>query len=164
MVLTQYRRGEYMLETTLCLLKKDNKILLAMKKRGFGEGKYNGVGGKIEGGETPDEAMMRETKEEILVAPTQYEKVGIIEFDEFYKGQKERVMFHLYIASEWQGEPTESEEMKPEWFDIQNIPYDRMFPDDKYWLPLILEGKKIKAYFDFDEEWNLLNKKIEDFE
>ena len=151
-----------MLETTLCLLKKENEILLAMKKRGFGEGKYNGVGGKIEGGETPDEAMIRETKEEILVTPTQYEKVGIIEFDEFYKGQKERVMFHLYIASEWQGEPTESDEMKPEWFDIQSIPYDKMFPDDKYWLPLILEGRKIKAYFDFDEEWNLLGKKIDD--
>ena len=151
-----------MLETTLCLLKKDNKILLAMKKRGFGEGKYNGVGGKIESVETPEEAMIRETEEEILVTPTKYEKVGIIEFDEFYKGKKEKVMFHLYIASKWQGEPTESEEMKPEWFDIKNIPYDRMFPDDKYWLPLILEGKKIRAYFDFDEEWNLLNKKIEE--
>jgi mutator protein MutT len=151
-----------MLETTLCLLKKEDKILLAMKKRGFGEGKYNGVGGKIEGGETPDDAMIRETKEEILVTPTKYEKVGIIEFDEFYKGQKEKVMFHLYVASEWQGEPTESDEMKPEWFDIQSIPYDKMFPDDKYWLPLILEGRKIKAYFDFDEEWNLLGKKIDD--
>ena len=71
-------------------------------------------------------------------------------------------MFHLYVASEWQGEPTESDEMKPEWFDIQSIPYDKMFPDDKYWLPLILEGRKIKAYFDFDEEWNLLGKKIDD--
>ena len=82
-----------MLETTLCLLKKDNKILLAMKKRGFGEGKYNGVGGKIESVETPEEAMIRETEEEILVTPTKYEKVGIIEFDEFYKGKKEKVMF-----------------------------------------------------------------------
>jgi mutator protein MutT len=151
-----------MLETTLCLLKKDNRILLAMKKRGFGEGKYNGVGGKIENGETPEEAMIRETQEEIAVTPIEYEKVGIIEFDEFYKGQKEKVMFHLYVASEWQGEPTESDEMKPEWFDIQSIPYDKMFPDDKYWLPLILEGRKIKAYFDFDEEWNLLGKKIDD--
>ena len=136
-----------MLETTLCLLKKNNKILLAMKKRGFGEGKYNGVGGKIESGETPEDAMIRETEEEVSVTPTKYEKVGIIEFDEFYKGKKEKVMFHLYIVSKWQGEPTESEEMKPEWFDIKNIPYDRMFPDDKYWLPLILEGKKIRAYF-----------------
>ena len=63
------------LETTLCLLRKDNKILLAMKKRGFGTGKYNGVGGKIENGETLNEAMIRETKEEIGVIPTKYEKV-----------------------------------------------------------------------------------------
>ena len=78
-----------MLETTLCLLKKDNEILLAMKKRGFGEGKYNGVGGKIENGETPEEAMLRETQEEISVTPTKYEKVGFLEFDEYYKGKKE---------------------------------------------------------------------------
>jgi len=151
-----------MLETTLCLLKKDNQILLAMKKRGFGEGKYNGVGGKIKEGETPEEAMIRETKEEISVTPTKYEKVGFIEFDEFYKDSKIRLAFHLYLAYEWDGEPAESDEMKPEWFNIDDIPYAKMFPDDKYWLPLILEGRKIKAYFDFDEVWNVLSKKIED--
>ena len=71
------------LETTLSLLKKDNKILLGMKKRGFGEGKYNGVGGKLKENETPEIAMIRETQEEINVTPTKYEKVGIIEFDEY---------------------------------------------------------------------------------
>ena len=76
------------METTLCLLKKENKILLAMKKKGFGEGKYNGVGGKLEENETPEEAMIRETQEEICVTPTEYEKVGVISFDEFYKGKK----------------------------------------------------------------------------
>ena len=151
-----------MLETTLCLLKKDNKILLAMKKRGFGEGKYNGVGGKLEEGETPEQAMIRETKEEILVTPTKYEKVGFLEFDEYYKGKKGRIAFHLYIATEWIGEPSESDEMIPKWFDINEIPYDKMFPDDKHWLPYILDGKKIKAYFDFDEEWNLISKSITD--
>lgn len=150
------------LETTLCLLKNDKQILLAMKKRGFGEGKYNGVGGKIKEGETLEEAMIRETKEEILVTPTKYEKVGFIEFDEFYKDSKIRLAFHLYLVYEWEGEPTESDEMKPEWFNIDDIPYAKMFPDDKYWLPLILEGRKIKAYFDFDEDWNVLSKKIED--
>ena len=151
-----------MLETTLCLLKKDNKILLAMKKRGFGEGKYNGVGGKLKNGETPEEAMIRETKEEISVIPVDYEKVGFIKFDEYYKGKKEKVSFHLYIVNNWIGEPTESEEVNPKWFDINSIPYDKMFPDDKYWLPLILKGKKINAYFDFDEDWKLLYKEIND--
>lgn len=148
------------LETTLCLLKRNNEILLAMKKRGFGEGKYNGVGGKIEFGETPEDAMIRETQEEINVTPIKYEKVGLIEFDEYYKGNKQNLVFHLYMVYDWVGEISESEEMSPKWFNINNIPYEKMFPDDKYWLPLILEGKKVKAYFDFDENWNLLSKEI----
>ncbi len=152
------------LETTLCLLKCDNKILLAMKKRGFGEGKYNGVGGKLEGNETPEEAMIREAKEEINVVPLKYEKVGLIEFDEFYKNKKQNLVFHLYLVYEWDGDIIDTEEMAPKWFDINEIPYDKMFPDDKYWLPLILDGKKIKAYFDFDEDWNVLSKKIEELE
>ena len=150
------------LETTLCLLKKEDKILLAMKKRGFGEGKYNGVGGKIEKNETPEQAMIRETQEEILVTPIDYEKVGLIEFDEYYKGIKQKLAFHLYIVHKWNGTISETEEMKPQWFSINEIPYNKMFPDDKYWLPLVLKGKKIKAYFDFDENWNLISKNIED--
>ena len=149
------------LETTLCLLIKENKILLAMKKRGFGAEKYNGVGGKIKKGETPEQAMVRETQEEINVTPTNYDKVGLIEFDEYYKGNKENIIFHLYLVYDWEGTISESEEMKPEWFDITKIPFKKMFPDDKYWLPLVLEGKKIKAYFDYDENWNILSKKIE---
>lgn len=148
------------LETTLCLLKRNNEILLAMKKRGFGEGKYNGVGGKIEFDETPEDAMIRETQEEINVTPIKYEKVGLIEFDEYYKGNKQNLVFHLYMVYDWTGKISESEEMSPKWFNINNIPYEKMFPDDKYWLPLILKGKKVKAYFDFDENWNLLSKEI----
>ena len=150
------------METTLCLFKKDDQILLAMKKRGFGAGKYNGVGGKLEDNETPDEAMIRECQEEIGLTPTEYEKVGYISFDEYYKGKKEKVSFHLYFATKWTGELVETDEMAPNWFDLDSIPYDNMFPDDKYWLPLVLEGKKIKAYFEFDEEWNIISKSIEE--
>lgn len=150
------------IETTLLLLRKEDKILLAMKKRGFGEGLYNGVGGKLENDETPEEAMLRETKEEIDIVPTEYEKVAIMEFNEFVKGEKTHLIFHLYLASKWDKEPSETEEMKPEWFDIENIPYDKMFPDDKYWMPFILEGRKIKGFFEFDENWNLLTYDIND--
>ena len=150
------------LETTLCLLIEDNKVLLGKKKRGFGEGKYNGVGGKIEKGETPEEAMIRETQEEINVTPINYEKVGTIEFDEYYKGNKEKVIFHLYITDKWEGNPIESDEIKPYWFEIDNIPYDNMFPDDIYWLPLVLDNKKIKEYFEFDENWNIIKKEIKE--
>ena len=152
------------IETTLALLKRKDEILLALKKRGFGEGKYNGVGGKIKENETPEDAMIRETQEEILVTPTQYEKVGIVEFNEFIKGKKQNLVFHLYMVNEWLGEPTESDEMRPYWFKIDSIPYDKMFSDDKYWLPLIIGGKKIKAYFHFDENWNILSSNVKEVE
>ena len=148
------------METTLCFLRKGNKILLAEKQRGFGQGKLNGVGGKLEKGETPEQAMIRETKEEIFVTPTKFDKVGEIEFDEFYKGAKTKLLMHIYFIYKWSGEPKESEEMKPSWFDVDKIPYNRMFPDDPHWLPIVLKGEKIKAYFDFDENWNLISKNI----
>ncbi len=150
------------LETTLVLLRKDNEILLGMKKRGFGEGRYNGIGGKIKSGETPEEAMVRESQEEIAVKPVEYIKMGKVEFLELYKGKKENVVFHLYIATKWEGEPKESDEMIPKWFSISEIPYQQMFPDDKYWLPLVLEGKKVNAFFEFDEQWSLLNYSVEE--
>ena len=151
------------IETTLALLKQGDKILLAMKKRGFGAGNYNGVGGKIKENETPEEAMIRETQEEIFVTPTEYEKVGIVEFEEYIKGEKQNLIFHLYMVNKWIGEPTESDEMKPYWFKMDSIPYDKMFADDKYWLPLVLGGKKIDAHFSFDENWDLVSNDISEF-
>lgn len=120
--------------------------MLAKKKRGFGEGKYNGIGGKLELGETPEEAMIRENKEEIGVIPREYEKYGEISFVEPFKGTLTNMTFHLYVAKKWEGTIVETEEMAPKWFDIDNIPYEEMFNDDQYWLPYILKGKKIKAF------------------
>lgn len=150
------------IETTLLLLRRENEILLAMKKRGFGAGKFNGVGGKIKDGENEVTAMLRETKEEIGIVPTKFEKVGKIDFIEFDKDEKENLIMHLFTAIEWKGEPSESEEMKPKWFNIKEVPYDKMFADDKYWLPMILEGKKIDAFFEFDENWNLISKRVDE--
>ena len=150
------------MQTTLLLGLKNNKLLLAMKKRGFGAGKYNGIGGKLEKGETPEEAMLRETQEEIKITPTEYYKVGEIEFLEYYKGKRINLVFHLYLATDWEGEPTETEEMAPARFDIDNIPYDQMFPGDKHWYPYLLAGKKFNAFFDYDENRNILSYKIEE--
>lgn len=145
-----------LIKTTLLLIRSGNRILLAKKKRGFGAGKYNGIGGKIEVGETSEQAMLRECQEEIAVVPTKYKMMGTNEFLEFYKGVQERVTFDIYVATEWTGGPKETEEMQPEWFEIDNIPYDTMFPDDRYWLPLVLNGKYIQGYFEFDADWKML--------
>lgn len=136
---------------SLLFLRRDNQVLLAMKKRGFGEGRWNGVGGKVEEDETIEAAMIRETQEEISVTPTIYEKVADIEFDEFFKGERTLMHVHVFTSTAWEGEPSESEEMRPDWFATDSLPYDSMWADDPYWLPQVLEGKKIMATFVLDD-------------
>lgn len=148
------------IETTLLLLRKDNKIMLALKKKGFGTGKYNGLGGKLELGENPEEAMLREAYEEGRVKPIDYTYMGENEYSEFINGEPVKLKFYLYITEKWIGDPEETDEMKPYWFDIDKIPYDNMFVGDIYWLPLVLDNKKIHGYFKFDENWNLISHEV----
>lgn len=151
---------------SLLFLRKENEVLLAMKKRGFGEGRWNGVGGKVEEGESIEQAMIRETQEEIGVTPTTYEKVGDIRFDEYFKGVPTLMHVHIFTATDWEGEPEESEEMKPQWFKISDIPYDDMWSDDPYWLPQVLEGKKVLADFKLNENDVIIShtiKEVSDF-
>ena len=145
---------------SLLFLRRDNEILLAMKKRGFGEGRWNGVGGKVEPGESIEQAMIRETQEEISVTPTTYEKVGDIRFDEYFKGEPTLMHVHVFTATEWQGTPKESEEMSPQWFSVQDIPYNDMWSDDEYWLPLVIAGKKVSADFKLDKNDTIISQSV----
>ncbi|MCL5976039.1 MAG: 8-oxo-dGTP diphosphatase [Candidatus Parvarchaeota archaeon] len=153
-------------DVTLCYLfdKNTNKILIAMKKRGFGAGKLNGVGGKVEKGESITDALLRETKEEINVNLKEFEKVAVINF--YFKNNPSDKDFnqraHVFIAYKWEGEPVESEEMAPQWMDIKGLPLEKMWSDDKYWLPDILLGKKITAYFLFNDDNSIAEMEIKE--
>ena len=136
---------------SLLFLQRDDEILLAMKKRGFGEGRWNGVGGKVEAGESIEAAMIREAQEEIGVTPIEFEKVADIRFDEFFKGEPTLMHVHVFMSTTWSGMPVESEEMAPRWFTYSDIPYSDMWSDDHYWLPSVLGGKKISADFKLNE-------------
>ena len=142
------------IRTTLLYIIKDNKILLAEKKRGFGVGKLNGVGGKIENDESIEQAMLRETMEEIGVTPIDFEQRAIIHFDLFYKGEKEKEDTYVFVASNYIGELIETEEMKPKWFELKNLPFEKMFSDDRLWLNSLIEGKKFEANIILDENFN----------
>ena len=133
---------------TLCLLRDGDRILLAMKKRGFGAGNWNGVGGKLQEGETVEEAALREMKEEIGVTAehSALEKAAELTFH-FKDGTD--ILVHTFLVNSWNGEPHESEEMAPKWYRIADIPFQSMWPDDKHWMPLVLAGKKIAAEFHF---------------
>lgn len=134
----------------VCFLLKDDEVLLAMKKRGFGVGKWNGVGGKLKEDETVEEATVREAKEEIGVeiAANDLEKIAEINFH-FPDKEGWDNFVHCYVARKWKGEPQESEEMKPQWFKISEIPLTQMWVADTHWLPQALAGQKIKAEFYF---------------
>lgn len=142
---------------TLLFLRSGSEVLLAMKKRGFGEGRWNGVGGKVESNESIEAAMIREAQEEISVTPLTFSKVADIRFDEYLKGERTLMHVHVFSCTEWQGTPSESEEMRPQWFSSTELPYDAMWADDPYWLPLVLEGKKVSADFVLDESDNIVS-------
>lgn len=139
--------GQTVKDVTNFLFIKDGKVLLGMKKRGFGVNKFNGFGGKLKTGETILEAALREAKEEAGLTPTVYEKYAIIDFSNSYP-----LRMHLFVASAWEGQVVESEEMQPVWFNFEDIPYKEMWEDDIYWLPYILSGKKIIASFTFEND------------
>jgi hypothetical protein len=65
-----------------------------------------------------------------------------------------------FVAHEWEGEPTETDEMAPKWFKLSKIPYKDMWADDIYWLPEVLAGKFVNATFHFDENDQVIRHKI----
>jgi 8-oxo-dGTP diphosphatase/2-hydroxy-dATP diphosphatase len=135
---------------TLTMFRKGNRILLGLKKEGFGAGKWNGFGGKREGQETIEECAQRETKEEIDVKIEKMEKFCLMKFR--FRGEKDVIEVHGFDVKKFSGRPKEIEKLIPQWFEIKDIPFDDMWPDDVFWYPLYLTGKKFKAEFLFDEK------------
>lgn len=144
---------------TLCLLVREGEVLLGMKKRGFGAGRWNGFGGKVHAGETIDAAAAREMEEECGVRPMSMERVGIHEF-EFASARGDILEVHVFRVDTIEGEPQETEEMKPAWFPLDGIPVDEMWPDDRHWIPVFLSGKKFRTRFLFGEGDAVLEKEI----
>jgi 8-oxo-dGTP diphosphatase len=141
----------------LCFIVKNGRILLILKKRGLGAGKVNGPGGKIEPGETPLAAAIRETQEEIGVTPREVEERGHLHF-QFVDGYS--LHCTVFLAAEFDGTPTETDEADPFWAPVDAIPYHDMWEDDQYWLPHMLARQTFLAYFTFNGE-NLVSKKVE---
>jgi len=146
-------------QATLCFLTKEDEVLLAMKKRGFGQGKWNGIGGKVGEGESVREAAVREVEEEIKVAVNTLKKVATLDFY-FQDTPHWNQQVIVFLIDKWIGEPSETEEMAPSWFKKNAIPYDKMWVDDIHWLPRVLSGKKLQAEFLFDGNENILDQNI----
>lgn len=126
------------------------EVCLAMKKRGWGEGLWNGSGGKPNEGETVVDAAKREVGEELGVRLVEISKRAEIVW--YLREEDKTVFCHVYFGERWEGEPAESEEMRPKWFQINEVPYDQMWKSDREWLAEVLKGKKIKAKYTYAKD------------
>ena len=144
--------------TNLCIIHQHPRILLGMKKRGFGTGRWNGFGGKVLPDETIEESLMREVEEEAGIKLEKIKKVGYMEFE--FEKNGEIIEVHVFKSDSFTGEPMESEEMKPQWFHVEEIPFGEMWPDDKFWMPLLLGDKKFKGKFLFGESDVILKQEL----
>ena len=151
--------GDYNWETwqgkdlaTLVFVMRGKEILLINKKTGLGKGKVNGPGGKVEPGETPEICAVRECQEELEITVSRLEYCGQHKF-QFVDGYSIHVW--VYRTRDFTGVPTETREAKPFWVPVDNVPYDEMWEDDQFWLPMVIRGERFKARWIFDDNHKL---------
>jgi 8-oxo-dGTP diphosphatase len=142
---------------TLVFVFRDDEILLINKKTGLGKGKVNGPGGKIDPGETPEEGAIRECREELNIGVSNLEYCGEHRF-QFVDGYSIHVW--VYRTRDFEGVATESREAEPLWTCLDQIPYERMWEDDKYWLPMLIRGERFQTRWIFDGD-RMLDRSIE---
>ena len=143
---------------TLAFVVLKNRILLGMKKRGFGAGRWNGFGGKVLAGETIEVAAQRELLEETGITAEKLRQRGMLTFH--FENDPVTLCVHLFSTSNFSGEPHETEEMKPQWFPLTAIPYAVMWANDRYWLPIVLSGKNVAGEFWFKDTDTLLKHRV----
>lgn len=132
---------------TLMFVIRDGQVLLIHKKKGLGAGKINGPGGRLDPGETPRQAAIREVQEELVVTPTGVREAGELMF-QFVDGFS--IHGYVFTATGIEGEPQETGEAIPLWTPLDQIPFDRMWEDDRVWIPLMLAGTPFTGRFLFD--------------
>jgi len=144
-----------MKKSTLCFCIKDNQVLLAMKKRGFGAGKWNGYGGKVHENENPKTATIRELEEEsgLVADKNNLQQVALVQF---YFDKNHISECYVYMIHTWQNEPVETEEMRPQWYPISHLPFNEMWAADVRWIPLILNSETIEAEVMFNTDGTIV--------
>jgi 8-oxo-dGTP diphosphatase len=138
---------------TLCYLRYGNKILLQRKAPGlFGEGRWNAPGGKMQAGELPEKAAVREMLEETGLRVSGVRFNGILNF---YLGDSKVLDQTVFVFSckKSSGKMRGSSEGELRWFSVDAVPYREMWQDDRVWLPLLLDGWSLVGDFYFTEDY-----------
>lgn len=131
----------------LLFLFRGNEVLLMRKKRGLGAGKINAPGGRIDPGETPEQAAVRETREEVGLSARGIREAGQL-FFQFADGHS--IHCTVFTGREWEGALVETDEADPFWVARDAVPFDQMWADDRHWFPALLRGAPFRGYFTFE--------------
>lgn len=136
---------------TLCYIMKDNRTLMLYrnkKENDYHEGKWNGLGGKFEQGETPQECAIREVKEETGLTVFNPLLKGIITFPMF--DTKEDWYVFLFVMKVFEGELIDSPEGHLEWIDNDKLDKLNLWEGDKIFIPWLFEEKFFSAKFNYE--------------
>ncbi len=133
---------------TLCYVQKANKTLMLYrnkKENDYHEGKWNGLGGKFELGESPEECAVREVKEEAGLTVKNLEMKGFITFP-LFDGKEDWHVF-LFVIKDFQGELIESPEGELKWIENDKLTEINLWEGDKHFIPWFFEDKFFSAKF-----------------
>ena len=139
--------------TVSCYLRRSGQWLMlhrTKKKQDINEGKWIGVGGKLEPGESPEECLLREVREETGLTLTQYRLRGLVTFNfvgsQVLLGWETEYMF-LYTADAWEGELTECSEGDLAWIPQAELLQLSLWPGDRLFLDRLL--REDPAFFTY---------------
>ena len=144
-------------QVCVCYLPREGaggtEVLLGRKKHGLGMGNYVGLGGKLEPGESAVDAAVREVFEEsgVRVAASDLEARGLLSYH-FPHREAWSQESSVFVCRTWSGVPTGSDELDPEWFALDAVPFDEMWDDARRWLPEVLVGGSVRRTFVFGED------------
>ena len=153
---------------TLIFPVREGEVLLGMKKVRWGAGNWNGFGGKVKVGDEKEEgeedeaiesAAVRELAEEVGLIANSIEKKGVITFHNAKINTTAEV--HVFTTDDFSGEPTESDEMTPQWFKVSELPLSEMWRADKEWVPRVFEEGEFKGEFFYNENDELVDFSVE---
>jgi len=138
-------------EASLVFVRRGQEVFLARKTKHIGAGLLNGFGGGIDEGETPAQGAARELFEEagLEASPEDLEQVALAIFhNELEGGGESESRVHVFIVDmencigDIELNPTEMVDGR--FRDVKNLPLNEMMPADKIWVPLVLDGKKLR--------------------
>ncbi len=155
--------GGALKHTTLCFVfdRARDSLLMIEKKRGQGAGKWNVPGGKIGIGEAAVDAAVRETFEETGLRPSGLQEVGRLEFYFPADSSSWDNTCTVFTAEAWTGLlVAENDECRASWVPLSALPFEKMWDNDRLWIPLLLAGKPFHRIYRFDGKDRMVGEEI----